>query len=195
VLQRVMFVFLHWLFRDFFFCLAHVLCLFCFTSTNPRSLYLSGSEILTATLTALPKYRSPSFFEAWEALHFTWPSAEIAQLPMDCHMSLSKHMLRIPARLARPCMEHVTLFFVRSPPFFLSLSLSGMSYTYPDALACAWFFNTITRLFSRRTKSWRLNHFALGAPLHTVRLQLIPRWPLQHTEHTEHRHRKGISLG
>jgi len=83
VLQRVMFVFLHWLFRDFFFCLAHVLCLFCFTSTNPRSLYLSGSEILTATLTALPKYQSPSFFEAWEALHFTWPSAEIAQLSHD----------------------------------------------------------------------------------------------------------------
>jgi len=34
--------------RFIFFCLAHVLCLFCL-HRNPRSLYLSGSEILTAT--------------------------------------------------------------------------------------------------------------------------------------------------
>jgi len=35
-----------------FFSLGHVLCLFCL-HRNPRSLYLSGSEILTAVLTAL----------------------------------------------------------------------------------------------------------------------------------------------
>jgi len=53
-----------------FFSLAHVLYLFCL-HRNPRSLYLSGSEILTAILTALPIYQSPSFLETWEALHFT----------------------------------------------------------------------------------------------------------------------------
>jgi len=55
--------------KIFFFSLAHVLYLF-FLHRNPRSLYLSGSEILTAILTALPIYQLPSFLEMWEALHF-----------------------------------------------------------------------------------------------------------------------------
>jgi len=69
-----------------FFSLGHVLCLFCL-HRNPRSLYLSGSEILTAIPTALPIYRSPSFLETWEAWQLTWFFAKIDQLSMVRHMS------------------------------------------------------------------------------------------------------------
>jgi len=103
----------------------------CFTSTDPRSLYLSGSEILTAILTALPKYWFTFLFEMWQ---FMWRTTHIAQLSSPAQKSPAPSHLHITCHLAPDLLCSVSISW--SPCNFLLICIPSTQPAYLHLSCC-----------------------------------------------------------